>query len=57
MKVWLISLASAQYTASNVTPEGAKFATSVFNTMMLCNDWTERALSCDKVKVLIAFDD
>ena len=40
--------ANAQYTASNVTPEGAQFATSVFNTMMICNDWFARALSCDK---------
>ena len=46
--ILLLSAAEAQYTASNVTPEGAKFATSVFNTMMICNDWTLRALSCDK---------
>ena len=50
LKLVLFSAAatSAQYTASNVTPEGAQFATSVFNTMMICNDWFARALSCDK---------
>merc|ERR1711935_730598 len=39
---------NAQYTDLNATPEGAQFATSVFNTMMICNDWYNRALSCDK---------
>ena len=37
-------LANAQYTNTQVSNSEAKFATSVFNTMTICNDWIERAL-------------
>ena len=37
-------LANAQYTNTQVSTSEAKFATSVFNTMTICNDWIERAL-------------
>jgi len=42
-----INIAYGQYTGAVVTTEGAKFATSVFNTMMICNDWIQRSLVCD----------
>ena len=35
---------AAQYSNAQVSTTEAKFATSVFNTMTICNDWIERAL-------------
>ena len=35
---------TAQYSNAQVSTTEAKFATSVFNTMTICNDWIERAL-------------